>query len=234
VTGRPLVLAHRGGALEAPENTTQAFERAIRLGYDGVELDVRCSQDGVPMVVHDGQVPGPSGRPDLVVRDSRAADLGALPAFEDVLRLPWGGMTLMVEVKHDAHLPADLEGAARIARAIARTSLPHASFASFATELLEAARAAEPGLPSVLILDDETFHRDIRRFERFPASVYAADFEWLETDQAALAWLRARNAPIWAWTIKDLAQLDRALALGVHGLITDVPGAVRARLEGGR
>jgi len=51
--GRRRVFAHRGGCALAPENTLAAFENGLRLGADGLELDVRLSADGVPVVVHD-------------------------------------------------------------------------------------------------------------------------------------------------------------------------------------
>ena len=50
---RPLVFAHRGGSALAPENTIQAFDNGLRLGADGLELDVRLSCDGVVVVHHD-------------------------------------------------------------------------------------------------------------------------------------------------------------------------------------
>jgi glycerophosphoryl diester phosphodiesterase len=51
--GRRRVFAHRGGAALAPENTLAAFEFGLRVGADGLELDVHLSADGVPVVVHD-------------------------------------------------------------------------------------------------------------------------------------------------------------------------------------
>ena len=50
---RPLVLAHRGGCALGPENTLAAFDRGMAAGADGLELDVRLSADGVPVVHHD-------------------------------------------------------------------------------------------------------------------------------------------------------------------------------------
>ena len=50
---RPLVFAHRGGALLAPENTLAAFDNGLALGADGIELDVRFSRDGTVVVHHD-------------------------------------------------------------------------------------------------------------------------------------------------------------------------------------
>src|SRR2546426_11966963 len=52
-SSRPLVFAHRGGGALAPENTIAAFDNGLRLGADGLELDVRLSRDGVAVVHHD-------------------------------------------------------------------------------------------------------------------------------------------------------------------------------------
>lgn len=49
----PLIIGHRGASAIAPENTLAAFTRAIKDGADGIEFDVRVSQDGVPVVIHD-------------------------------------------------------------------------------------------------------------------------------------------------------------------------------------
>ncbi|MFM8980997.1 MAG: glycerophosphodiester phosphodiesterase [Planctomycetia bacterium] len=66
------VLAHRGLCTGAPENTLAAFEAAARAGVDGIETDVRCTADGVLVLVHDRHLPG--GRP---VAQARLAELAA-------------------------------------------------------------------------------------------------------------------------------------------------------------
>jgi glycerophosphoryl diester phosphodiesterase len=50
---RPLVIAHRGDSRSCPENTLAAFASAAAAGADGIELDVRLSADGIPVVCHD-------------------------------------------------------------------------------------------------------------------------------------------------------------------------------------
>jgi glycerophosphoryl diester phosphodiesterase len=50
---RPRVYAHRGGCALGPENTLPAFDLGLAAGADGLELDVRLSSDGVPVVIHD-------------------------------------------------------------------------------------------------------------------------------------------------------------------------------------
>ena len=46
------VVAHRGVSTEAPENTIPAFQRAIDLGADAIEFDVRLTRDRVPIIYH--------------------------------------------------------------------------------------------------------------------------------------------------------------------------------------
>ena len=49
----PLVIAHRGASMYAPENTLAAFELAIEMGADAIELDTMLTADGIPIVIHD-------------------------------------------------------------------------------------------------------------------------------------------------------------------------------------
>ncbi|MGH2691787.1 MAG: glycerophosphodiester phosphodiesterase [Actinomycetota bacterium] len=51
-----LVVAHRGASATEPENTLAAFDAAFAVGADAVELDVRLTSDGVPLVLHDPDV----------------------------------------------------------------------------------------------------------------------------------------------------------------------------------
>ena len=53
---KPLIIAHRGASGLFPENTLASFEAAIKLGSDGIELDVHLTSDGVIVVHHDYKV----------------------------------------------------------------------------------------------------------------------------------------------------------------------------------
>ena len=88
----PLVIAHRGAHAEHPENTVAAFQAALDLGADGVELDVRMTADGEVAVVHDRAVDVGGGRTAVVGRMALAeinemrsrAGLAVLPTLETV------------------------------------------------------------------------------------------------------------------------------------------------------
>ena len=47
------IFAHRGASAYVPENTLPAFEKAVDIGADGVELDIHLSRDGRLVVIHD-------------------------------------------------------------------------------------------------------------------------------------------------------------------------------------
>jgi len=60
------ILAHRGGLLNAPENTVKSFELAFENGADGIECDVRLSKDGQFVLVHDENLKRISGENKLI------------------------------------------------------------------------------------------------------------------------------------------------------------------------
>ena len=66
---RPLIIAHRGASVRAPENTLVAFEMAIEVGAEGVEFDVQLAKDGAPVIIHDPTLVRTGGR------NERVADL---------------------------------------------------------------------------------------------------------------------------------------------------------------
>jgi glycerophosphoryl diester phosphodiesterase len=82
--GRPLVIAHRGASAIAVENTRAALERALELGADGVEIDIRITGDGVAVVAHDPDLRR-LARSELAVAVTPLAKLRA--AFADLLTL---------------------------------------------------------------------------------------------------------------------------------------------------
>ena len=76
----PVAIAHRGGADEAPENTMEAFGAAVSLGYRYLETDAHVSRDGVVVAFHDPRLDGPTDRrgeiAKLPIAEIEAADAG--------------------------------------------------------------------------------------------------------------------------------------------------------------
>jgi glycerophosphoryl diester phosphodiesterase len=74
-----LVGVHRGGYFTANNNTIDRFEKAIKQGVDIIEMDLRLTKDGVPVVVHDANLDRTSNKP-LNLTDLTADDLSELDA----------------------------------------------------------------------------------------------------------------------------------------------------------
>lgn len=138
----PLAFAHRGGAASGDENTLAAFARAVALGYRYVEMDVRATADGVPVVFHDPTLLRMTGRPEPVaalrwaeLASVRVAGQAAIPRLEDVLA-GWPQVRFNIEVKTD-------DATAATVAAVRRTGAGgRVLLASFNDARLAALRAA--------------------------------------------------------------------------------------------
>jgi glycerophosphoryl diester phosphodiesterase len=95
-----LVIGHRGNAAHAPENTLESFRQAAALGVDAIELDVRLTRDGVPVVLHDPTLGRTTDRGDAVADISlaglRGADAGARFTPDAGATFPYRGRGLTI------------------------------------------------------------------------------------------------------------------------------------------
>jgi glycerophosphoryl diester phosphodiesterase len=123
------IVAHRGASQEAPENTLAAFAKAIEIGADMIEFDVRRASDGRLVIAHNPvrkRAPG-------------------LPTLEETLRLTQGRIQLDVELKES--------GCERDAIDLLLRYFPLSDFCitSFLAPTLRATRAIHPGIRTGLI-----------------------------------------------------------------------------------
>jgi glycerophosphoryl diester phosphodiesterase len=97
------LVAHRGGAQLAPENTLAAFKQAIELGSDAYELDIHLTADKDLVVIHDDTLDRTSHK-EGVVRQLTLAQLKqadpSLPSLREALQMARGHCKVLVEIKH--------------------------------------------------------------------------------------------------------------------------------------
>ncbi|MET0397311.1 MAG: glycerophosphodiester phosphodiesterase family protein [Longimicrobiaceae bacterium] len=231
LSGRTLILGHRGAPLEAPENTFGGFRLAVEHGADGVELDVQRSADGAPVVIHDltlDRTTDGSGE----VRAHSWAELSRLHAGpgEPLRRLgevaDWAagaGAWLNVELKGEgteAATLATLERAGVLERSLVSSFLP--------TVVLEVGRLA-PGVRRALVTEawDATVAGLVRDSGAGGVCIHRA----LATPER-LAELAAAGLSVVVWTVDDPAEVRVLLRAGVAAIITNDPRrAVAARRE---
>ena len=249
---KPIVIAHRGGAALAPENSLKAFTRALDAGVDGVELDVQLGDNGELIVIHDVLEPDDlclgaprldavldliqTIRPDAcVVIDVKAApwrqdrrDQGCrlIDAAVDPLALyPRGDRLVLASFDWDA-----LEHASK------RLPASKIAFHTMAARWLVGLSPQQTGLTdSSQILA----YLEAWRQARGPGYEALSPLEMMRgsgahiwschhRDLTASSVTRARGLglQVWTWTVNAPADLERVLDLGVDAVTTDWPDHV--------
>jgi glycerophosphoryl diester phosphodiesterase len=252
---KPYLVAHRGGALLAPENTLEAFAGAARLGADVFELDVRLTRDGEVVVFHDDETARITGAPGTVevrtLAELRRLDAGwsftdregahpwrargvTVPTLREVVeRFP--RVLVNVEAKHTS--PALAEALAEVIRASGRPG--DFCVGSFDDGQAERLRALLPEACHFLPESAATCHvmaaRSAGEAHGCPEGYDVADLplrmgELTVVDAPTLAYFHARGMQVHVWTVDDEADMRALLALGVDGIMSDRPDLLAAVL----
>lgn len=220
-----LTYAHRGASAEAPENTLRAFQLAIELDTHGIELDVRLSADGVPVVIHDERLDrttsGHGHVAEMTVEELRQLDAGAghgVPTLTEVIDLVGARAALDIEIKTAGAEAATLAS-------LAALGYDSWAISSFDWDVLRAVRALSDQaelwpLTHVVSTDAIRFAEEIR------APLVAVHHR--SVDAEVVERLRALGRGIMAWTVNDIDRAREFDAMGITAVCTDDPRRIRA------
>jgi glycerophosphoryl diester phosphodiesterase len=215
---RPLVLAHRGASRAAAENTPEAFQLALLLGADGVELDTRRAGRGELVVYHD---------PELAGTPVRRILEPPLPHLATALDASAGGL-VNVELKTDGDAPRGVAAAfcGLLTRRGGRDRVLASSFDPLA---LRTVRALRPSIPTALVIGAEgDLGAALLEAVRLHHTAIHPKAELI--DRLLVEHARALGLALHAWTVNDADEVARLARLGVDGVITDVPDLALAAL----
>ena len=242
---QPIIFAHRGASAHAPENTLAAFELALAQNADAIELDVKLSADGHPIVIHDPMVDrttGSHGRvKDLPLRELRALDAGSffsekfhgekIPTLEEVFEAVGKRTFINVELTN-YNTPRDqlVETVCMLVRKCGLQE--HVMFSSFFASNLSKARAYLPDVPRGLLAFNGLLGAWARSFG-FNFGKYQALHPYM-TDVTSQQVQRVHrlNRRIHVWTVNVAEDMRRLFHWGVDAIFTDDPQlAVQVRGE---
>lgn len=245
-----MVFGHRGCSTHAPENTASAIREAIDVRASGIEVDVRCSRDGTPFLIHDYDLVRVAGRPERV-DDMDAESLSEVEVTltpptptKSVTRqtlisleqayLEFGAHTRwIVEVKTDARCVEEL------ARLWTRVPPPAGSVViSFDRTLCTQAREMLPRSIGVGRLHHEG---DVGPDFRVPVleqtledGLTALALHHTHWDRRHIQRCQNHGLQTIAWTVNRRQRLRHLSRLGVDIIISDLPETVIRRLHRGR
>jgi len=242
-----MLVAHRGGAALAPENTLAAFERGIAEKADAVEMDVHLSKDGEVVVIHDPELSrttdGSGNVADLTLAEIRRYNAAAkfrgwagppqrVPTFEEVVDLVNGRVALQVEIKvkpDGARYPGIEQKVVDILRKA--NMIEKTVIISFDWPTLKDIKAIEPRLKTGALATHNYFAA-VNDVATIAQQVKAVGADYMGPEKTyltagLLAALRAQGIGAGAWTVDDEGDMRRLAALHPDFLTTNRPDLLR-------
>jgi glycerophosphoryl diester phosphodiesterase len=230
----PRLLAHRGGGALAPENTLAGLRVAARLGFQGVEFDVKLTADKVPVLMHDDDLDrttsgrGPAAAASIV--DFAGLDAGSafngafagerVPTLEEAAAV-CRALRLWANIEIKPCPGREVETGTVVARETMRLWAGDAHpplLSSFSTTALGAAQEAAPLLPRGLLAVDPPADWQ-------PALVslgcVALHLQHSRVTPELAAAVHAACYGLLCYTVNDRARADLLSALGVDCIVTD-------------
>ncbi|MHC4563690.1 MAG: glycerophosphodiester phosphodiesterase family protein [Planctomycetota bacterium] len=230
------VTAHRGASLVAPENTLAAIRAAIDQGADWIETDVQRTADGVVVLFHDTDLKRVAGvdraLTDMTYDELKQIDVGApfspefagqrVPTLKEAIRAVKGRAKLNIELKggaDDEQLVADVVAILR-----ARNVIADSVIVSTDVDTLAKVRQLEPDLTiglGVAVTVGDVAEADV-------------DFISAGARLATAAFIRRmhRNGKrVLVWTVDDPTEMVRFIEMGVDGITTNDPQALRKAVD---
>ncbi len=229
-----VVIAHRGASAVAPENTLVAYTKAIEMGADYAELDVRQTKDGAIVLMHDKTVHRTTGVKgfvwDFTLSELKKLDAGSwfgeefrgepIPTLQEVIRLAKGRMKLNIEVKISENEPGIAQKVVDIVRS--ENFSKHCIITSFDMETINTFKRIAPDLKTGFIFEKE-YHADV--FEG-TWDVLCSNSELVDAGFVQLA--QESGKKIYVWTVNDREEMLRLIGLGANGVITDRPDLLKS------
>lgn len=244
-----IVVAHRGASAQLPENTMEAYRRAVELGTDAIELDVHLTQDGQLAVIHDDTIDrttdGTGAVAGFSMKALRRFDAGynftdpdggfpfrgkgmTIPTLPEVLDWLPDGIGLVVEIKAR-------EAAGATVEALRDTPVRRAdavSVISFDEAAIDRAHELDPELATgYLLVPTQPFEPALRwAVEHGHIGVNPWEGDLGMDPAPALAQALAYGRRIGCYVVNDPDRMKQLAAYGLWGFVTDVPDVARAAL----
>lgn len=237
-------VAHRGASAYAPENTIAAFDLAVDMKADYIEIDVQRSKDGELVVIHDTTVDrttnGTGKVGDLTFEQLRSLDAGSwkgeqfegeqIPTFEEILDRYRGKIGIFIELKSPELYPGIEE---QVAEALKERNLdkPQNKKILIQSFNFESMKIMDPLLPKVPIgvITSNSADTSLEALQEF--STYA---DWFNPSYGIVTEELVNNVhslgmQIGSWTVRSQEAADFLFEMGVDGIISDYPDYVDPR-----
>lgn len=237
-------IAHRGASGYAPENTIAAFDKAVEMKSDYIEIDVQRTKDGELVVIHDTTVDrttdGTGYVKNLTFEQIRKLDAGSwkgeqftgerIPTFDEILDRYRGRTGILIELKNPELYPGIEESVALELeeRNMDKPQNEKIIVQSFNFDSMKKIDRLLPSIP-VGVLTSSRLHITEQALKEF--STYAEYFNpnYGIVTKDLVDRVHSLDMKIASWTVRSQASADYLLDMEVDGIITDYPDYVDPR-----
>lgn len=220
-----MIIGHRGAAGYEPENTLRSFRKAIEIGVDWIELDVRQTADGHLVVIHDDTVDrttnGHGRIREMSLTELKNLDAGKgdrVPTLEEVINLAKGRVKMIVEIKEDG---TEVE----VLNAIEKNDLVEETIiSSFHFDPLRRIKELSPGIMTAGIASKLPieFHR--------LHNVFLADTIFLRKDIVSAGIVDEAHRDgflVCVWNVDDSREVAKYADMGVDFISSNYPDRLK-------
>lgn len=231
----PEIIAHRGYSSEFPENTLAAFEGAVDIGVDYIELDVQLTKDGQAVIFHDDdlkRITGTEGRiSEYTYEELHGLDAGSwfsssfagerIPSLQEALELISSSeCRIYLELKDIGEADGGFEET--VLDVVKECSmLEKCVFASFRYDYLLHLKE----LDSDVAILYNTVSGKVTLPEEFPADYYGISVESVTEDTIRAIHKAGKQA--FVWTANTPGQMQNIQDMGADGIVTNCPGILK-------
>ena len=227
-------IGHRGAAGYFPENTILSFRKALELGADAVECDVHLCKSGEPVVIHDATLQrttnGKGRVVDFTLKELKTLDAGngeRIPTLKELLEKIAPKATVYIEIK----APASVDEVAKIVRYFAETkTLGYARLPvlSFDRAALLRLKTLNPKILTGIGVEKKSSTNAAFIARAKKNSMWAVVPCITHVTAPFVARAHAAGLRVLVWTVNRPAQIKKARALEVDGIMGDYPDRIPA------
>ena len=224
---RVLRIGHRGAAGHAQENTLAAIQKGIALGVDFVEIDLRCTADGVLVALHDETVnrtTNGKGRVDRLslqeVKKLNTANGEHIPTLEEVLKVVAGKAGLMLELKIKGVAQQTVDA---VREAGFRDPI---IYASFLHDELKHVRTVDPEA-CLMVLFGSLSPASVARAITYGSSCVGLRHD--KTTRVLVDSFHRSGLRVFIYTADAPSDIQHALSLDVDGVISNFPERIASQ-----
>lgn len=221
-----LTIAHRGASGYEPENTLIAFEKAINLNADGIELDVHLSADGKLIVIHDEKIDRTTNGKGAVNKKSlkelktfRIENSQEIPTLIEVFHLVNKRCFINIELKGVGTAKTVVE---LIQEYISDKNWNHTHFlvSSFDWKMLEEVHLLDPKI-RIGVLTEKSIEDALIFAKKTKAFSIHPDYKLLSKENVAL--MKQNHFEVYPWTVNSKEEIQNIKLFNVNGIISNFP-----------